>query len=287
MNYPLPEELQEIFTLLEASKLKPQLADTPVTYIDTGVKAGIPSMPGDVTQGQYVMLPRELVGMNPTFVIDVIGDSMKDAGLLPGDRLQVQVGCTVHDGDIILISINGECTVKAYCEDELGEKWLVPLNEAYNAIQLTEEMEIRIIGRVISIMKEAPRTSYSEMMKSIKRTRGKVSTNERKITPEQVRNTLIEMGNVVKHGRQWYAVYRAMVDKGVLNDGDYSEFTDKVCELLPEHGHLPVASELRRMAIQSFRKPTALWERGDAPVSGQRFDDYLRVARVTNEKLRG
>jgi len=55
---------------------------------------------------------------------------------------------------------------------------------------------------------------------------------------------------------------------------------------MPGHGHLPVASELRRMAVQTFRKSPTLWERGDAPVSGQRFDDYLRIANLTAEKLR-
>lgn len=60
--------------------------------------------------------------------------------------------------------------------------------------------------------------------------------------------------------------------------------TSVVAGLL-NHGHLPVASELRRMAVQSFCKPTALWERTDAPVSGQRFDDYLAIARTTHEKL--
>ena len=94
------------------------------------------------------------------------------------------------------------------------------------------------------------------------------------------------MGEVVKHGRQWYAVYRAMVDKGVLEDGNYTDFCESVTTLLPDHGHLPVPGELRRMAVQTFRKSPTLWERGDAPVSGQRFDDYLRIANLTAEKLR-
>ena len=96
---------------------------------------------------------------------------------------------------------------------------------------------------------------------------------------------ICEMGKVVKNGRQWYAVYRSMVDMGALCEGEYSAFCDKVAKLLPEHGHLPTVGELKRMAVQSFRKRVALWKKGDAPVTGQRFDDYLRIANLTAEKL--
>jgi hypothetical protein len=285
MNNTLSEELQQIFAEMEAAGLNPRLCDTPVPYIDTSVVAGLPTMPGEPTKGQYLMLPRDLVGMHPTFIVPVRGDSMCDAEISAGDLLHVQVVDVVHDGDIIVVSIDDEYTVKAYCEDEHGDKWLVPRNEAYNPIRLTEDMDIRVIGKVVECVKQAPRCSYADMMKSIKRVRGKEAESERPLTPDRLRTIILELGSVVKHGRQWYAVYRAMVDRGVLPDGDYSDFVDKVCELLPNHGHLPVASELRRMAVQSFRKPTALWERTDAPVSGQRFDDYLAIARTTHEKL--
>lgn len=262
------------------------LCDTEVPYYDAGVHAGNPTEPENSTQGEYILLPRSLAGMNPVFVIPVIGDSMKDAGILEGDRLQVQIGATVHDGDMVVASIDGECTVKAYLEDEMGDRWLVPRNEAYNAIRLTEEMDVRFVGKVVGHMKDAPRTSYNELMKSVRRMRGRTGNTEKKPTPERVMAIIVEMGEVVKHGRQWYAVYRSMVDKGVLGEGEYTAFTERVANLLPNHGHLPVAGELKRMAVQSFRKPPALWERGDAPVSGQRFDDYLRIANLTAEKLR-
>lgn len=284
-QHTTPQELQELFAELKAAGWNPSLCDTPVPYIDTSVVAGIPTMPGEYTKGEYLMLPRDLVGLEPTFIVPVRGDSMCDAEISAGDLLHVQAVDVVYDGDIVVVSIDGEYTVKAYCEDEHGDKWLVPRNEAYNPIRLNEDMEIRIIGKVVECVKQTPRCSYAEMMKSIKRVCGKEAESERPLTPERLRNIILEMGNVVKHGRQWYAVYRAMVDRGVLQEGNYSDFADKVCELLPTHGHLPVASELRRMAVQSFRKPTALWERDDAPVSGQRFDDYLAIARTTHEKL--
>ena len=65
-------------------------------------------------------------------------------------------------------------------------------------------------------------------------------------------------------------------------------FTDEdgVKWLLPDHEHLPTAKELSRMAVQSFVKKIDLWDRNDAPVRGNRFDYYLRIARMTDEKLK-
>ena len=286
MNKMTQEELSEAFCCLEKAGMKPALCDATVIYYDTGVHAGDPTEPGDWPATEYIMLPRSLVGMNPEFVIPVIGDSMKEAGILEGDRLRVQVGASVRDGDIVVASIDGECTVKAYCEDETGEKWLVPRNDAYNAIRLTEEMDVRFIGRVVGHMKEAPRSAYSDLIRSIRRTRGKAGCTEKKVSADRLQAILMEMGEVVKHGRQWYAVYRAMVDKGLLQEGEYTAFCERVAGLMPEHGHLPLPVEMKRMAVLSFRKPAALWERGNAPVSGQRFDDYLRIANLTAEKLR-
>ena len=34
------------------------------------------------------------------------------------------------------------------------------------------------------------------------------------------------------------------------------------------------------MAVQSFNKPVRLWDSDDAPVKGQRFDDYLHIAKT-------
>lgn len=280
------KEMSEILMLLRESGLNPMVCNTPVPYFDAGVQAGVPTDYGESSRGEYVNLPKELVEEGLVIMTRVKGDSMKDAGIYSGDRIRLLLGGNINDGDIVVASIDGESTVKAYCVDEMNHPWLVPRNDAYNAISLTADKNVRIIGKVVEIIRDAPRVAYSEMMKSIRRTRGKGIESERIITPERLQYILLEMGEVVKHGRQWYAVYRAMVDKKLLEDGDYSEFCDKVASLMPGHGHLPVASELRRMAVQTFRKSPTLWERGDAPVSGQRFDDYLRIANLTAEKLR-
>lgn len=279
-------ELKELLEELQKSGMNPMVCNTLVPYFDAGVHAGLPIELEESTDGKYYLLPQELVGNKPYIMIPVCGNSMIESGLEDGDIVQMQLGVEIYDGDVVLVSIDEKHTLKAYCEDEDGIRWLVPRNDEFRPIRLNQDMKVRVFGKVTGIMKKTPHASYNEMMRSINRERARTGIREKRLTPERLREIIISLGDVVKHGRQWYAVYRAMVDKEVLPEGDYSDFVDKIVSLLPFHKHLPVASELKRMAVQSFRKPVALWDRNDAPVSGQRFDDYLRIANLTTEKMK-
>ena len=270
---------------LEEAGWEPKVCNVAIPYIDAGVQAGLPTASGAYTRGEVTMLPDELIRNNPTFVIDVRGESMKDADILPGDRVQIRMGASVSDGDIVIASIDGEYTLKAFFTDERGNKWLVPYNEAFLAILLTEEMNVNIIGKVTCVLKDFPRLSYAELQNKVQAVRNKVAPRRKEITPERVEQVIREMGNEVKQLRQWYAVFRAMVDLEVLTDCDYDPFVEKVSALLPTHKRLPVTGELRRMATDSFRKPVEKWQSNDAPVSGYRFDNYLKIAKLTKEKL--
>lgn len=273
-------ELKEVFETLNRLRLKPMLCDSPVECYNSKVQAGQPTHPGDVSKGEYLMLPREWVGLRPVFVVEVRGDSMKDAGLHEGDRLRVEVVEEVNDGDIVVASIDGEYTVKTYFGDEEGNRWLVPRNENYNPILLTEEMDIRILGRVANIIKAVPRTSYTELMRSIKR-----ATMHKQEAPTSTRMAyaIQKVAEKVKNARQWYAVYRALVSKKALNEGEHEEFVRMVKTLLPDHKHPANERELRRMEVQSLRKSPHLWDKRDAPVAGKRFEDYLHLAQQTME----
>ena len=284
MNRMKVEELEELFRQLEEAGWNPRVCDTPVTYIDSGVQAGVPTDNGDFSKGKKLMLPDELLKSNLTFIIDVKGDSMKDADILPGDRVQIQTGVTIHDGDIIIASINDEYTLKAYYSYK-ENKWLVPRNDAYKPILLTKDMKIDIVGKVTCVMRDSPRVSYADMMKSVRAMSEEMMPEKKEITAERVEQVIREMGDIVKQIRQWYAVYRAMVDLEILSECDYDLFVEKVSALLPTHKRLPQTAELRRMAVDSFRKCVEEWKRNDAPVSGYRFDTYLEIAKHTKMKL--
>jgi SOS-response transcriptional repressor LexA len=52
--------------------------------------------------------------MQPEFVVKVMGDSMKDAGITDGDSVKVVTNNRFHDGDIVLVMVDGDITLKCY-----------------------------------------------------------------------------------------------------------------------------------------------------------------------------
>ena len=98
-------------------------------------------------------------------------------------------------------------------------------------------------------------------------------------------NAIRQIVPMVENGRQWYAVYRALCDRKAVETDDFYGFAALVARIVPDHPHLPVGSELIRLATGSFRKPVALWDRNDAPVRGKRFEAYLRIARLMLAQL--
>lgn len=272
------KELNEVFTLLRNAGMSPMLCDTPVPYTEQSVKAGLPSMPGDPSHDEYIMLPKELVGCYPMFFVDVDGDSMQDVGFRPGDRLRVQICDHAEDGDIVIVSMGGECTVKAYLRDEEGRQWLVPRNDRYTPIQLTEDMDARILGKVVEHIRPRPRVSHADLMRSIRACRQSSATPSS--TKARAMSVIQKVAPMVKSKSHWYAVYRALVDCGLLGQDMYASFLDMLSQSVPQHDFLPSARLLRRMAVQSFDRPVTKWNLDDAPVSGWRFEEYIRIARA-------
>ena len=269
-------ELKAIFEQLRAEGWAPMLCDTNLPFYDRSIPCGIPTMIGDDAPGS-IPWPRDLLSMQPEFTIVIKGDSMIDAGLVSGDMVKVVCDVVPQDGDIVLASIDGESTIKVYCEDDEGYPWLVPQNKAYNAIALKDKTNVRIIGRVKEIIKQAPRVPYRECMKIIRKAKQELMERN-EVTPEQVTKAIMVVSSMVMNGRQWYAVFRALVDKKQLGKTDYEEFCMLVARTVPCHDHLPVADQMQRLAVQSFAKPIVLWDKNDAPVKNKPFEDYKRIA---------
>ena len=280
------KELKEVLIELMEAGLRPMLCNVAVPLTVAGAHCGTPAELGDEGVEDYLLLPKALVGIHPEMFVPAMGDSMRDAGYEDGDMLRVRFGVTAYDGNDVLVLLNGACTVKTLFTDEEGERWLVPQNETYDAIHLTEDMDVRIQGVVVGVEKRPSRASSRALMTSIRRTKNKQRLALR-LSDEEVDNRLIMIGNEVRHARQWYAVFRKMVDYGVIGEDDFLEFCERVKRLLPGHGHLPVPKELQRMAVQSFAKPVALWRPDNAPVSGSRYRDYLGIALMMGRLLGG
>lgn len=278
------EEIKEMMRLLENAGIKAELCDTAIPVSYSSARCGQPTEMGDEGIEDYIMIPKALAGMHPEMFIPAQGDSMIEAGYEDGDMLRVRFGVTAHDGDDVLALIDGACTVKTLSSDEDGKKWLVPQNDDYFAFQLNEDMNVRILGVVMGVEKAAPRHSTGKCMKAIRKAKQRIKAAKR-LTDDQVDAIICEMGVEVRHARQWYAVYRPLVDHELTEKDDFEGFCKRVCKLLPTHEHLPSAKELSRMSVLSFDKPIVLWDSNNAPVHGVRFDDYLRIARLTDAKL--
>lgn len=251
------------------------LCDTEVPKYDTRVPCGEPTMCCEDSV-ESVLLPKELLSMHPEFMIPVRGDSMIGAGIVTGDVVKVIGDVTPYDGDIVLACIDGEYTLKTYCEDEEGKKWLLPQNENYQPILLGEDSNVRIYGRVKEVVKQTPRMSYKDCLKIINRAKQQHATKNT-VMKEKAEWAIREIAEMVKQGRQWYAVYRPLEEKDVVDEDDYDTVCSMVGEIVPDHKHLPKADELQRMAVLSFRKPVKQWNPKEAPVKGKRFKDYHQI----------
>ena len=278
------KEFNELFKLLEEQGWKPMLCDTPVPFYDGRVPCGLPNGVGDVVC-EMAMMPREYLPMNRVFCATVTGDSMRDANIFAGDIVVVESGVSISDGDIVLVRIDGECTLKTYCEDENGMPWLVPQNPEYDAFPLEESQTIYVAGRVRDIIRQAPRIKYKSCLKFINKAKARQQEPE-EISPLQVSKAIREIAPLIDTRRKWYAVYRTMVDLSIVKEDDFDTFIEMVKTEVPRHGSLPTRAELLRIAIQSFAKPIALWHVGNAPVKGKRFNEYLRIAQRTAEILK-
>jgi repressor LexA len=126
---------------------------------------GIPVL-GRVAAGQPILAEEnwsgslELAGMfgetERLFALQVRGDSMIDAGILPGDYVIVQKQETARPGEIIVASLGDEATVKYY-QPRKGHVELVAANEKYSPIVVEEGQEFRILGTLRGIVRTVGR----------------------------------------------------------------------------------------------------------------------------------
>ena len=83
------------------------------------------------------------------FALRVRGESMLNAGILPGDLVVVQRQQTARNGEIVVAMIEDEATVKTYSKQN-GHVWLLPENEAYEPIDGTYA---EILGKVAAVVR--------------------------------------------------------------------------------------------------------------------------------------
>ena len=110
---------------------------------------------GVVTAGMPILAVENQEGTLPwadpgCFGLRVRGDSMINAGILPGDTVIVRPQATANDGQIVVARIGDEATVKRLSRKN-GQVWLLPENDAYDPI---DGSEAELIGLVKGVVRE-------------------------------------------------------------------------------------------------------------------------------------
>jgi repressor LexA len=104
------------------------------------------------TDHEVMSLPEEFTGRGESFMLQVRGDSMIEAGILPGDYVVVERRSELRAGDIVVAGIPGdEATVKRYFPQ--GSRIVLkPENSALEPMEF-DALEVSLFGKVISVLR--------------------------------------------------------------------------------------------------------------------------------------
>lgn len=112
------------------------------------VQAGFPS-PAEEELLDTLSLDEFLIEKpEATFLLKVTGDSMVDAGILPGDLVLVERGVEPKANDVVIAHVDGEWTMKYFTKDEKGVR-LDPANVKYRPIRPERSLEIGGVVRSV------------------------------------------------------------------------------------------------------------------------------------------
>ncbi|MBS4535976.1 transcriptional repressor LexA [Clostridium sp. D2Q-14] len=81
------------------------------------VTAGIPILANENIEDTFP-LPVDLVNNDTVFMLSVVGESMKDAGILDGDYVLVKQQNIAKNGDIVVALIEDEATIKRFYKEK-------------------------------------------------------------------------------------------------------------------------------------------------------------------------
>jgi repressor LexA len=131
-------------------RLIPGSIKEPVRMLGT-VEAGFPS-PAEEELADTISLDDLLIkNREATFILNVSGDSMSGAGILPGDMVIVDKGQTPKSGDIVIAEVDEAWTMK-YLIKRGESVTLLPANPKYQPIR--PKNELKIAGVVTAVVRK-------------------------------------------------------------------------------------------------------------------------------------
>lgn len=112
------------------------------------VAAGVPILAEENIENYYP-IPVELLPNAETFMLNVKGDSMVNAGIFNGDQLIVEQCSSARNGEIVVALVGDSATVKRFYKEE-GHYRLQPENDHMEPI-FAEQVEV--LGKVIGLFR--------------------------------------------------------------------------------------------------------------------------------------
>lgn len=112
------------------------------------VAAGEPILAEENVES-YFPVPTEMVPHGESFVLNVKGDSMINAGIFSGDQIFVNVCNTAKNGDMVVALIDDSATVKTFYKEN-GHIRLQPENDTMDPIIVDD---CQILGKVFGVFR--------------------------------------------------------------------------------------------------------------------------------------
>lgn len=112
------------------------------------VAAGQPIFAQQNIEG-YFPVPTDVLPPGETFILNVKGDSMINAGIFEGDQLFIQQCNTARNGDIVVALVDDSATVKTFYKEN-GHIRLQPENDTMEPIFV---QDCAILGKVFGVFR--------------------------------------------------------------------------------------------------------------------------------------
>jgi repressor LexA len=109
----------------------------------------------DDEERERLPIPRWLVGHGDLVMVRVVGTSMIDAAIAPGDLAIVRQQPEAENGEIVAARLPGhadtDATIKEFKRDQAGRGWLIPRNPADQ--QPIPADDASIVGKVVTVIR--------------------------------------------------------------------------------------------------------------------------------------
>ncbi len=115
------------------------------------VEAGFPTVAEETVLDTLSIDEYLISDKDKTYLLEVKGDSMIDAGIQEGDLVVAERITVPKEGDIVIAEVDGGWTMKYY-RTKNGRVYLEPANKKYNPIY--PEYDLKIAAKVTGVVRK-------------------------------------------------------------------------------------------------------------------------------------